>query len=74
MRVEVREDGELLRVRVADDGKGFDPKLGTDGFGLIGMRERAKLAGGSLELRSAPGEGTTITAAIPTVYRKPKAA
>jgi signal transduction histidine kinase len=70
VRVEVREDGGSLRVHVADDGKGFDPNIGTDGFGLIGMRERAQLAGGTLELHSAPGEGTTILAAIPTVYRK----
>jgi signal transduction histidine kinase len=69
-RVDVSEDGESLRVRVSDDGKGFDPSVRTDGFGLTGMRERAELANGSFELRSAPGSGTTILAAIPAVYRK----
>jgi two-component system, NarL family, sensor histidine kinase DevS len=72
--VDVIESGGSLRVRVSDDGKGFDPSAQTDGFGLIGMRERAELAGGTLELRSTPGDGTTIDAAIPTVYRSPKAA
>jgi signal transduction histidine kinase len=72
--VEVREEGGSLRVRVADDGKGFDPNAQTSGFGLIGMRERAELAGGSLELRSAPGEGTTIDAIVPVIYRTEKAA
>ncbi len=64
--VEVREESDFLRVRVSDDGKGIDPRAPTKGFGLIGMRERAELAGGDRELRSAPGEGTTILAAIPT--------
>jgi signal transduction histidine kinase len=67
--VEVSETAGSLRVRIFDDGKGFDPEARTDGFGLIGMRERAELAGGTLELRSAPGAGTTIVAAIPALYR-----
>ncbi|HWI96987.1 MAG TPA: GAF domain-containing sensor histidine kinase [Solirubrobacterales bacterium] len=67
--VEVSEKAGTLQVRVSDDGKGFDPEVRTDGFGLIGMRERAELAGGTLELRSAPGAGTTIVAAIPALYR-----
>lgn len=71
--IEVHEEGDSLRVRVSDDGKGFDPAAQTKGFGLIGMRERAELSGGSMELRSAPGEGTTIVAAIPTAGRDSEA-
>jgi signal transduction histidine kinase len=67
--VEVGEEAGTLRVRVSDDGKGFDPEVRTDGFGLIGMRERAELAGGTLELHSAPGAGTTIVATIPAAHR-----
>jgi signal transduction histidine kinase len=74
VRVQVSEAGGSLHVRIADDGRGFDPEASTDGFGLIGMRERAELAGGTLELKSAPGEGTTIVATIPTVYRRQDAA
>jgi signal transduction histidine kinase len=71
IRVDVAEDGELLRVRVADEGRGFDPDaVSGEGFGLIGMRERVTLAGGSLELRSAPGDGTTITAVLPATHRE----
>jgi signal transduction histidine kinase len=68
--VEIVEDGETLRVRVEDDGRGFDPSAPAEGFGLLGMRERATLAGGELDLRSAPGAGTTIVATIPAVHRK----
>jgi signal transduction histidine kinase len=69
-RVEVSEDSEMLRVRVSDQGIGFDPSASTAGFGLIGMRERAELVGGTLEVRSAPGKGTTVTATVPAIHRK----
>jgi len=50
-----------VRVTVADDGGGFDPnRLRDGGSGLAGMRERAMLAGGRLDVRTVPGEGTTI--------------
>jgi signal transduction histidine kinase len=55
------EEGCLLTVR--DDGAGFDPVRRTQqraGFGLISMRERAEALPGTLELTSAPGEGTTV--------------
>jgi signal transduction histidine kinase len=68
-RVEVSENEDSLRVRVSDEGSGFDPAASSDGFGLIGMRERVTLAGGGLDLHSAPGAGTTITAVLPTRYR-----
>ena len=61
---------EKLRLRVSDQGCGFDPGAKTDGFGLIGMRERVTLAGGTLELESAPGAGTTIVAILPARRRK----
>jgi signal transduction histidine kinase len=56
-RVEVRlaHGPEGLEVRVADDGEGFDADAPTVGFGLAGMRERAALMGGRLELRSSGG-------------------
>jgi two-component system sensor histidine kinase UhpB len=60
VRVEVeRESGGTL-VRVADDGEGFSAGAQHPGLGLTGMRERAVLAGGSLDVDSAPGGGTTI--------------
>jgi len=58
-------DGSV-RAIVEDDGEGF--ALGTvreHAFGLVGMRERAQLLGGRLDVESVPGSGTTIVADIP---------
>lgn len=59
-------DGGVV-VRVRDDGRGFDPRRCGDGhgMGLNLMRERTTELGGTFEVVSAPGEGTTITASIP---------
>jgi len=58
--------GELARLCVQDDGRGFDPKLVRKGSnGLAGMRFRLRMYGGDLVLRSAPGRGTTIEATLP---------
>jgi signal transduction histidine kinase len=58
-----------LSLRVTDDGCGFDPEaadtqLPADHLGLHGMRERAVAAGGTLAVKSAPGQGTTVTATL----------
>ena len=42
-------------MTVRDDGAGFDPATETDGFGLLGMRERVELLDGTLTITSAPG-------------------
>ena len=63
--VEVVEDDSTVRVTVRDDGRGFDPTIQSAGFGLIGMRERVELLRGTLEVTSAPGQGTTINAKFP---------
>jgi len=68
-RVDVSERDGTLRVRISDDGRGFDPDARGGGFGLVGMHERVSLTGGRLELRSAPGEGTTIEATFLTRRR-----
>jgi signal transduction histidine kinase len=65
IRVEVVERDGTISVEVSDDGVGFDPAAKTEGFGLLGMRERVELAGGSLEISSSPGEGTSVRARIP---------
>jgi two-component system sensor histidine kinase UhpB len=59
--VELGRDHGRPVVRVADDGAGFAPRDGRqDGIGLVGMRERARLARGRLEVQSAPGRGTVV--------------
>jgi signal transduction histidine kinase len=61
---------EGARVVITDDGEGFDPEDGSpEGhFGLAMMRERAQISGGSLEIASTPGEGTTVTAEFRTTW------
>ncbi len=56
-------NGELL-LQVIDDGEGFDPSA-PRGLGMIVMRERAQSAGGSLQIETAPGEGTCINLRLP---------
>ena len=60
------EDGGFL-LDVADDGTGFDPAVQKErrSLGLASMRERVQLAGGTLRIVSAPGEGTSISAWVP---------
>lgn len=66
VRVNVAREPDAVRVSIDDDGSGFDPttlKPGT--HGLAGMRFRIGSHGGRLDVRSAQGAGTTITAQIP---------
>ena len=63
--VELRCDPGLVCLRITDDGSGFHPDATTAGFGLSGMAERAELVGGHLDIRSAPGRGTTVEARVP---------
>jgi signal transduction histidine kinase len=60
-----RRDG-LVAAVVEDDGRGFDPsRVGEDGLGLVGMRERLGLVGGRLRIESAEGSGTSLVAEVP---------
>jgi signal transduction histidine kinase len=68
--VEVIESAEVVTVQVSDDGSGFDPARGSEGFGLLGMRERADLVGGTLTIDSSPGGGTTVRATVPARHRE----
>lgn len=65
VRIGLAADGDGLTASVADDGRGFDPRSSQAGVGLKGMGERAALLGGDLEVRSAPGRGTTVRVRIP---------
>ena len=70
IEVEIHYGDRQLRLRVRDDGRGIDPKvLGKDGqpghYGLLGMRERAKLIGGKLALWSELDSGTELELSIP---------
>ena len=74
MEVDLEAEDGRVNLRVRDDGNGFDPgaisRAGANGpgghLGLTGMAERARLAGGELDVRSAPGSGTTVSFRIGT--------
>jgi len=63
--VEVWEDAGDVRFEVRDDGPGFDPSTAPEGGGLVGMRDRLAVAGGTVEIHSAPGHGTRVSGAVP---------
>ena len=71
-------DGRLA-LSVRDDGAGFDLDAARrraaagESLGVVGMEERAALAGGTLELRTAPGQGTVLLATFPLVLPRPGA-
>jgi len=58
-------DDHVITVLVRDDGCGFDTTSKSSGFGLMGMRERAELLGGTVSVTSEVGGGTTLTATLP---------
>ena len=61
----LRVDEPWLTFMVEDDGAGFDPARTKLGTGLQGMSDRLEALGGALEIRSQPGQGTTITGRVP---------
>lgn len=63
-QVSVVQSGDNIRVQIADDGKGFAAER-VRGMGILGMEERVKRLAGSLNIKSAPGKGTTVLAEIP---------
>ena len=64
-------DGEVVQLRIEDDGRGFNPGVASrdavelQRLGLLGIRERAELLGGEVEIESAPEKGTRLQVSIP---------
>jgi signal transduction histidine kinase len=54
-----------LAFRIVDDGLGFDPRHADGGRGLANVRDRIEALGGTVEVRSVPGEGATVSARLP---------
>jgi two-component system CheB/CheR fusion protein len=69
VQITLARRGDEVSLTIVDDGVGFDDKqpfgTGAKGLGLVGMRERAALAGGSVNIESKPGAGTTVRLVIP---------
>ena len=69
-RIHLLEDDKLLRLEIADNGCSFHPDRANEAqknghLGLVSMRERAEMLGGTLEIHAEPGNGTTVRAAVP---------
>jgi two-component system, NarL family, sensor kinase len=64
--IRVRERDRRVSLLVRDDGQGFDATAGHEGrYGLLGMRERARLLGGTLRIEGGAGRGTTVRVTVP---------
>ncbi|HYF26867.1 MAG TPA: GAF domain-containing sensor histidine kinase [Baekduia sp.] len=63
-RMRLVEGDQVVELEVRDDGRGFDPGARADGFGMLGMRERAELVGGRLDVVSGEA-GTLVRALLP---------
>jgi signal transduction histidine kinase len=61
----LRYGPDRVRLEVTDDGAGFDPAVVNGGYGLSGMRARVDEAGGTVAVRSAPAEGTSVQVEVP---------
>lgn len=66
LRVSLRHDSGNLILLIADNGRGFDPAQANDvRYGLVGLRERAEIFGGRLEVESRPGQGASVKLTLP---------
>jgi signal transduction histidine kinase len=70
--IDLAVDQDTLRLRVIDDGRGFEAQTDTRGksghFGCVGIRERARKLGGQVAWHSAPGQGTTVEVTLPLCH------
>ncbi len=63
--IDIRQRDGALTFEIRDDGIGFDPATAPRGTGLLGMADRVEAVGGTLHVRSAPGDGTTVSGTLP---------
>ncbi|WP_242352490.1 MULTISPECIES: sensor histidine kinase [Anaeromyxobacter] len=74
--VQVGVEGDQLQIEIEDDGRGFDVEAaarreGRRPWGLLGIRERAEILGGSARIDSAPGKGTRVQVRVPLPPAEP---
>ena len=67
VQIRLRFEDAKTELEVSDDGIGFEYVVehSTRGFGIAGMKERAQKLGGTIEIQTAPGKGTTIIVTVP---------
>jgi signal transduction histidine kinase len=67
VHLSLRRMGRMIELSIEDNGTGFDPQSVKQGLGLMSMRERTELSGGTFTMESTIGKGTTIKASWPTL-------
>jgi two-component system sensor histidine kinase UhpB len=65
--VRIESVADALRIDIADDGQGFDMEEHRNGYGITGMIERARSAGGTLRIEKLASRGTVVRATLPDV-------
>jgi signal transduction histidine kinase len=65
VRASLSKQDEYVVLAVEDDGKGFLESEVAGSLGVLGMKERAQVCGGSVQVSSSPGKGTTVTVRVP---------
>ncbi|QDU74498.1 Signal transduction histidine-protein kinase/phosphatase DegS [Bremerella volcania] len=66
VEVSIKQDDKRIVLQIADQGRGFEPgKIDPRRCGISGIRERASLLGGTAQIDSSPGQGTTISVSLP---------
>jgi signal transduction histidine kinase len=74
--IQLGREGRELRIEIEDDGRGFDPGVKKEDrphYGLLGIRERAELLGGTATVESSPGAGTRLEVRVPLPDAPPRA-
>ena len=66
VRVRMTTGPDSVELEIADDGRGFDPEKRPEGFGLLGMHERAALVGGQIQVETSAA-GTTLRGSFPRI-------
>ncbi len=70
VEIDFRAAGAWLSLRIEDDGKGFAPATDSDGQGLMSMRRRAQILGGTLEIESHADQGTSVNLTVPLTHSR----
>lgn len=68
--IDLEEKMGAIVLRIADDGRGFNPEQNSTGFGIQGMRERTAALGGQFSLVSEPGKGCLVEVIVPILLRE----
>ena len=66
--VTIERGGAALEFTISDEGVGFDSSRDADGIGLVSMQDRIGAVGGTLEVSSEPGRGTTVRGVVPNCW------